>query len=88
MKNFNDFKLLTIAFLMSEISEDFYMKSCRKEPMSEQELRDKIKKQLENKKIPKGCKEFVIDGIKVYALNEKNAIRKVKNIIKKSLKND
>jgi hypothetical protein len=29
---------------------------------------------------PKG-KKFIIDGIEVYALNEKNARRKVKNLI-------
>ena len=32
--------------------------------------------------LQKGCKEFFVEGISVIALNEKNAIRKVKNIQK------
>ena len=36
------------------------------------------------KPIPKGCKVFCIDGIKVIALNEKSAIKKIKARLKSS----
>lgn len=30
--------------------------------------------------IPKGCKEYFIDGVRVVALNEKNAIKKAQKL--------
>lgn len=35
-----------------------------------------------NKPIPNGCKEYTIQGIKVVAISEKSAIKKVAKILK------
>lgn len=47
---------------------------------------EELKKARANKAkqmlLDKGCKEFDIDGFKIIALNEKNAIRKINNIKK------
>lgn len=38
------------------------------------------KKRSKVKRIPKNCIEFNIEGVTIYARNEKNALRKFKNL--------
>lgn len=48
-------------------------------PRRSKEVKPIVKKSESELKISKGLKLFVIDGVEVYAMNEKNAIRKAKN---------
>jgi hypothetical protein len=51
--------------------------------MGSQSIYKEPKKVNKPKKIiPKGCKEYNIDGKKIIALNEKSAVRKYNNLVK------
>lgn len=61
--------------LQEERSFEYTSKQTGKRVKYEDYINKKV-----NRVIPKGCKEWCIDGITVIALNEKNANRKINNI--------
>ena len=73
---------------MIKIAKEYLMTAAlfglATEPGTNKRLRsdDLIEKAIaqlpKQKVLPKGIKPFVIDGVEVYALNKKNAIRKAK----------
>lgn len=72
MRKSDVMQLMMAAMLMQEMGIGF-----NGEPTS-------AKRKI-SKPIPKGCKEFDIDGIKVIAINRKNAVRKANKIRAKKL---
>jgi len=65
---------------MGAMMPDSFGRQNYKEELTPEELaqieRVRLQKALERKK-QQGLKEFNIDGIRIWALNEKNAVRKV-----------
>jgi hypothetical protein len=51
-----------------------------REEMSDDEMRMIIKERSKNRKIPKGCSMFLIEGVEIVALNKKSAEKKFEKI--------
>jgi hypothetical protein len=51
-----------------------------REEISEDEMRMIIKERSKNRKIPKGCSMFLIEGVEIIALNEQTAKKKFKRM--------
>jgi hypothetical protein len=76
-----------MPFMMMEnnpLFEDYMNPTLRLTDKEMEELKKLRIQQIEaynrQRLLKKGCKEFLIDGYKVIALNKKNAIRKIKNL--------
>ena len=82
MKTMN--KLLMMALAMGMTFDGMYGMGSSRRELTDEDMRDIIRRNKQwveyNRK--KNLTEFTIDEITVFALNKKNAIRKVNNIKK------